>query len=325
MTTLALIAVRLAEGALAASARDRWQGVQHLPNGGSIVHSAWFKIVAVTLFAIMVTAFAAVTLYNRFSQRKKAEREFARGISRRQLTEQEIELLVAITERAGLQNMADIFLMGDVFDKGADMLIKESYVAGNPTNETGPLEKHLAGLKEKMNFRKAAGGGYYTNGSAEKPSDVKPAHFAGGKTAYIALFPFLKKLDLKNGNGKEGDSPPRLKDKLPGFIPALIIGLDGRVVFMETALPANVGDRVLVVFGPGDGAGTSDLIEDIGVVEKSIQPAVFLKEPDACRLAVSFGAISDEQAARIAGMVGSSNFAQTTALAIPVAAGQGAK
>ncbi len=329
MTTLALIAVRLAEGVLAVSARERWQGVQHLPSSsGGFMSSIWFKIGAAALFAGTVIAFAAVSLYNRFSQRKIAEREFADGVSRRQLTELETDMLVAITESAGLEKMADIFLMSNAFDSGAAMLLKESYVAGNPTNETGPLEKQLAGLKAKMNFRKAAGGAYYSNGSAEKPSDAKPADSAGGKTAYIAMFPFARKLDLRNGNSKEGDSPPRLRDKLPEFMPAIVTGLVGRVVFMETTLLANVGDRVLIVFGTcgiGGDAETSDLIEDIGAVEQSVQPAEFLKEPNACRLGVLLAGISDAQAAQLAGMVSGSNSGQATALALPAGAGEGAK
>ena len=51
MTTLALIAVRLAEEVLAASARERWHGVSNLPSSGSgFMSSVWFKIGAAVLF-----------------------------------------------------------------------------------------------------------------------------------------------------------------------------------------------------------------------------------------------------------------------------------
>jgi hypothetical protein len=47
MTTLALIAVRLAEEALAISARDRWQGLQHIKSDTSFISNGWVKLAMV--------------------------------------------------------------------------------------------------------------------------------------------------------------------------------------------------------------------------------------------------------------------------------------
>ena len=82
-----------------------------------------------------------------------------------------------------------------------------------------------------------------------------------GKAAFIAMFPFAKKLELAgSGNHQRpqqdgSPSPPGFgtgaewNRQLPEFLPATVTGLVGRVVFLETTLTANVGDRVLVVIG----------------------------------------------------------------------------
>jgi hypothetical protein len=308
MTTLTLIAVRLAEEVLAVSARERFGGLQHLPNGGSdFLSSVWFKIAAVALFAGTAIALAAVSLYNHFSKRKIAERAFAQGASRKQLTESETSTLIAIANRAGLEKTADIFLMGDAFDRGSDMLVKESLVKGNSTNETAHLEKEVASLKEKMNFRKAAGGAYYSNGSGGKSVEVKPEEPAGVKEVFVALFPFLRKTDLINGssteNPKRGYSPPDWREQLPKFVPATITGLVGRVLFIETALPANVGDRVLIAIGSYDVSGnshTTELIEEIGTVDRSIYLSESPNASNLRRLGVNLAGLSESQAAQLA-------------------------
>lgn len=158
---------------------------------------------------------------------------------------------------------------------------------------------------------------------------VQPLNYSAAKTAFIAMFPTVKKAGLANGGALSppGNGAERSR-QLPEFMPATVTGLVGRVVFMETTLLANVGDRVLIVFGTcgiGGDAETSDLIEDIGAVEQSVQPAEFLKEPNACRLGVLLAGISDAQAAQLAGMVSGSNSGQATALALPAGAGEGAK
>ena len=80
-------------------------------------------------------------------------------------------------------------------------MFKESFVDGNPTNRTVQLERHLANLKDKMNFRKAAKGGGYSPGvPAEKPDEPKPMDSTITKTAFVAMFPFSRKMDLINGS-----------------------------------------------------------------------------------------------------------------------------
>ncbi len=302
MTSLAIIAVRLAEGILAASARDRWHAVQNLPNSSSsYMSSPWFKIVALSLFVLTVSAFIGVSLYNRYGRRKIEEREFAQAVSRKQLTDIEISTLVEIADRVGVEKAADIFLMNDAFEKGAGILLNETFVGGNPTHETSQLERHIGSLRTKINFRKVTvgGGGYYP-----AISNIQSKDSTKGKTSFVALFPFVK-MDLKNRNGK-GSSPPGIKDLLPEFQSAIVTGLVGHVLFIETTVPANVGDRVIVIISPqsaGKDSEVSGIIEDIGTVEQSSQPAQRMKEPNARRIGVTMAGLTDSQIAQLSGTV----------------------
>jgi len=310
MTTLALIAVKLAQGVAALSAHERWQATQHLSYDNNIMTNKWFSGAMVVVLAVSVIAFFVVNLYKKASELKAAEKELFDNATRKRLTSSETDTLMAIAIKAGLKRIGDIFIRADVFDIGAGILLKESFLEGKPTNETSRLEKQLAGLQVKLGFRKVSsaalsGGGLV--GSAEKPAGARPADSAAGKTAFIAMFPFAKKIDLINGGGQErpqqGDSPPGLRQSLPEFMPATVTGLVGRVLFIETTLSAGVGDRVMVVIGPegiSENDGTSELIEDIGIVEQSVQPAELLKEPNARRLGVALAGLSDAQAVQLA-------------------------
>jgi hypothetical protein len=307
MTTLTLIAVRLAEGVLASSARERWHGVSNPSSGNSdFMYSIWFKIAAIVLFASTVIAFVVISLYNRFSQRKIAERTFAEGMSRKQLTEQETSILIAITNRVGLERKTDIFMASDAFDKGADMLVKETLVAGNPTNETSNMEKHLAALREKMNYRKAAVSVEYSKDSGKKTAESTSTGATSGKWVFVALFPFSKKMDLINRDSRDyADQvhpPPQWREQLPKFVPAAITGLLGRVLFIETWLPANVGDRLLITVGSYSVKGdccTLELIEDIGTVDRSICLSESTKGGGLRRLGINLAGLSESQVAQL--------------------------
>jgi|GEM_PF-1602127 len=321
MTMLALIAIKLAQEVLALSARERWQATRNLSaanNINDIMTTRWFTITMVVVLVVSVIALFVVRFYKKVSERKAAEKEFFDNSARMRLTEPEADTLMAIAIKAGLKRIGDIFILSDTFDIGAGILLKESFLEAKPTNETSRLEKQLAGLQVKLGFRKvssAALGGGGLVGSAEKPADGGSADSAAGKTAFIAMFPFAKKMDLINEGGRQrpqqGDSPPGLSESLPEFMPATVTGLVGRVLFIETTLSANVGDRVLVVTGStsspqvgpegiSDNDETSKLIEDIGIVEQSVQPARLLTEPNACRLSVALAGLSDTQVVQLA-------------------------
>jgi hypothetical protein len=177
MTTLALIAVHLAQGLMAVSARERWNGIQNLKSNTGFISSGWFKLAMALILAVSIITFVAVHLIKKRSERKAAEREFAEGVAKRQLTPAQTDTLIEIANRAGLNRMADIFLLSDTFETGLDILFKESFVDGNPTDRTVELERRLAELKEKMNFRKAAKGGGYPGGVSHPPID----HARGGE------------------------------------------------------------------------------------------------------------------------------------------------
>ena len=232
-------------------------------------------------------------------------------MARRGLTPAETDTLIEIAIKAGLKRMADIFVLSDVFERGLDILFKESFVDGNPTNRTVELERHMANLKAKMSFRKVAkGGGYYPGVPVKESNEPVPENSAIIKTAFIAMFPFSRKMDLINSgsaeNHKQGYSPPDWQKQLPEFMPAAITGLVGRVLFIETAMSANVGDRVLIAVGScdaGDGSGIPELIQDIGTVEQSIHLAESLEGRDVFRIGIKLAGLSESQAAQLAGAV----------------------
>ncbi len=106
--------------------------------------------------------------------------------------------------------------------------------------------------------------------------------------AEIALFPFSKKFDTTSGDGEQ----------FLDFWQAAITGLAEKVIFLETTLTADVGDRVLVVICPMEYGQEQiqELIEDIGVV-RQIQPADSMNEPNEQRLSVELTDLSEEQVA----------------------------
>ena len=330
MTTLALIAVRLAEDALAVSARDRWQGIQHIKSDTGLISNRWVQLAIALVLVGSVITFVVVSLIKKHSEQKAAERDFADGVARKQLTPAEADTLIEIANRAGLKIAADIFVLSDAFEAGLDILFKESFADGNPTNRTVELERHLANLKAKINYRKVAKGkGDYSGSTYENPASARPAGSAIGKAASIAII---------KDHFKQGDSPPGFKVAEAGsslrsvssseFLPAIVTGLVGRVLFIETTLLANVGDKVLVVIGSGiDGAGsgTPESIENIGMVEQSIDSAEMLKTPNARRLGVNFADLSELQVAQLAEAMKDANGRGAMEQALTADSNKGAK
>jgi len=132
---------------------------------------------------------------------------------------------------------------------------------------------------------------------------VQPLNYSAAKTTFIAMFPTVKKAGVINGGALSppGNGAERTR-QLPEFMPAIVTGLVGRVVFLETTLKANVGDRVLVVIGLGGSEG-QELIQDVGMVQQSAQPGEMMKTPDSRRLSVALVGISEEQTAQLADLM----------------------
>ncbi len=139
-----------------------------------------------------------------------------------------------------------------------------------------------------------------------KSSDARPKEVSVRGSAYIALYSFSRKLE----SPAEGAKPER---PLPQFLPAKVLTVTGKVVSVETALPANVGDRVLVVIesqSNGEGTGRGEIIEDMGVVRQSAQPAQTTDAPNVKRLSVEVAGLSESQAARLADVIPGSKKAE---------------
>ena len=132
-----------------------------------------------------------------------------------------------------------------------------------------------------------------------KPAVSKPKEPSVLSNAYIALYSFSRKSESPAEGAKQGSS-------LPQFLPAKIVNVNGSNVSVETTLPANVGDRVLVVIeaqSVGEKAGVREIIEDMGIVRQSTQPAETNDAPNAKRLVVEIVGLSEAQANQLAGVI----------------------
>ncbi len=333
MTMSALIVVQLAEVVVGLTANERFKAVQNLDSGGGLMTSRWFTITMIILLAGSVIALVAVSLYRKAGELKTAEKSFSQGSAKKGLSESETDFLMAIAVKAGLKKGEDIFSMSEAFEQGAAKLLEESRPEGKSTVETSQLEKQLTGLRDKLGFRKAASvaasspvkpveksaSATITSGKpGDKPSVSKPADVSAHISAFIAMFPVSKQVSPAGSEKQEQpqqggvSSPPgsmawdELIRQLPEFVPAIVNGVVGQVVSVETALPANVGDRVLVVIeleSISEKARERELIEDIGVVQRSVQPAESIDAPNARRLGIEIAGLSEAQAAQIAGVV----------------------
>ena len=308
------IAVFMSSGAVGSTAYQRWKGIQHIQSDTSFINNGYFQLAAMMILVTSVISLVAINLFRKSKDRKSAEKEFVDGVARRKLTAAETDTLIEIAIRAGLKRKADIFALSESFDKGLDILFKESFSDGNPTDRTVQLERHLAGLKAKMNFRRVAkGGGYYQGGSSwnkMEQRDAVPEQPVVARNVYIALFPFSMKMDfINNGNQSvpgQADFPPDGREQLPKFVPATITGLVGRVLFIETGLHARLGDRVLLVitsFSKDEDCSTIELVEEIGIVDRSVYLSSSAVESRVCRLGVNLSGLDESQKAKFTAMV----------------------
>lgn len=314
MTMLTHIAVFLSREVMGTTAYQRWKGIQHIESDTSFMRSGWFTLAMLALLVGSAILLVAVRILRKINELKTAGREFANGVAQRGLTPAETDTLIEIAIRAGLKRTADIFVFSDAFENGLDILFKESFVDGNPTNRTVQLEKHLANLKNKMSFRKVV-----------KNSEVI-------KTAFIAMFPFSRKMVLINsgssGASERVDSPPGWREQLPEFMPATITGLVGRVLFIETAMSADVGDRVLIAVGsfrPGEYSCTMELIEEIGTVDRSVYLPESLDASNVYRLDINLTGISKSQMSQLAGAIKDANGRDKTEQTLMAESNEGAK
>jgi len=243
MTSLALVAVSLAEYVVGLTARERFQAVQQLDSGGFMT-SRGFTIAMVVVLVVSIVALVIVSLRTKIREIKAAEKKMLSDIAAKKA--------LAESEAASLSTSAPV-------------------------------------------------------ASAEEPDAPVT------DTAFIAIFPFTKEFNGGRKQSQQDTSPPQSgtgaewSRQLPEFLPATVTGIAGQVIFLETTLAANVGDRVLIAIGPasaGEGAGRQEFIEDIGLVQQSTQPAELMKEPNARRLGIELNGLNEAQTAQLAGVIG---------------------
>jgi len=106
------------------------------------------------------------------------------------------------------------------------------------------------------------------------------ARVSVNRAAMVAPFPFSRTLAEQNGNGKPGQGGDGISRALPRFVPAVITEFAGIGLRMETKLEVQAGERIVVVLvlngeqgQDGRVAGSTQVIEDVGVVKQTVAAA----------------------------------------------------
>jgi hypothetical protein len=153
MTSPVLIAVRLAECVVGLTARERFEAVHQLDSSGGFMTSRGFTIAMVVVLVVSIIALLIVNLCIKVNRLKNAAKlVFSDIAAKKGLGKSETEILMDIAEKTGQKENVFV-IMNEAFEHAAAALLEESYSGEKPTVETAQLEKHLAGLREKLGFR----------------------------------------------------------------------------------------------------------------------------------------------------------------------------
>jgi len=190
------------------------------------------------LLAVTLLLFALVVLLWLVSHRRKARRA---GASRELFWDDAVqgrfgardrELLAAIAARSGLRRREDILTAADAFDRGTAKLLGE--YAGRTPEETARLRADVVRLREKLVPSRG--------GRAEaRAATGEDAHaIATSAPGAVARLPSASA-------GSADGSPDGTQTGWIEFVPATATEVEGSSLRIDTLLPVQIGERVLVV------------------------------------------------------------------------------
>ncbi len=152
MTASALIASGLARGLLALTPVQRWQAAQRF--SGSFITERWFLVAVLVVMFTLGALLLVVSVYKTVRELKTTENLFEDSARQRGLSEDECQLLLAVATKAGLRRGEAIYTMAGAFDRGADAMVGEHLKSRSSPEQTKQLKNELAGLREKLGFRR---------------------------------------------------------------------------------------------------------------------------------------------------------------------------
>jgi len=139
------------------SAADRYQAMRRFqsPPAWDFMRSRWFVLTGASLVFILSIVLWAVRRMRLQRQRLTDREQFDEECRRRGLSAAEHEILVGITERAGLKRRAAIFTVSGAFDKGAARLMQERFARGDNIVDRKRLNATIQSIKRKLGLRTA--------------------------------------------------------------------------------------------------------------------------------------------------------------------------
>jgi len=219
---------------LALSPIERWSAVRRVDPRPPHEYSS--------LLAIVLLLLALVVLLWLAGRRRKARsagpsRElFWDEPGRRMFGRREREILAAIAAKSGLRRREDILTAVDAFDRGAAKLLKETAGSGTP-EELARLRADVARLRQKL----TSGRGECAEARTAASERAHPiAVNASGAVAHFLL-------TLPASAGPAADSPDVTPTGWFEFAPATATQVEGSTLQINSLLPVQIGETILVV------------------------------------------------------------------------------
>lgn len=215
---------------LALTPLERWAAVRRVDPRPPHEYS---PVLAVALLLLALVVLLWLVSHRRKAHRAGASREsFWDEAVERRFGARDRELLAAIAARSSLRRREDILTATDAFDRGAAKLLGEH--AGRTPEETARLRADVVRLREKL----APGHG----GRAEASVAT------GERTHAIAMNAPGAAARLPSASAESADdSPGGTQTEWFEFVPATATEAEGSSLRINTLLPVQTGERVLIV------------------------------------------------------------------------------
>jgi hypothetical protein len=163
---------------LALTPTEKWRAAGRA-NSGTNEH--WFILIGIAIIITLTILLLTVSFQRITRDRKVSQQLFFDLSEQRGLSGRERQILLNITNKAGLKRKQAIFSMVYAFDVGAKKMIKEC-LAQQGAEESKWLRTELSFLREKLGFHKKSSVSIDSLSKLKRPSS---RHILSGKKLYI--------------------------------------------------------------------------------------------------------------------------------------------
>ena len=136
---------------LALTPVQRWWAAGQLNSG--FASQKWLITAGLVAIGILTVMLFAVSYSRRIWGKKIARELFVDYAQRKELTEQQLQILMEVINNANLKKDESIFTLANAFDRGAAKII-ENTPTYQTKEQTEQLKTNLSVLQEKLGFRK---------------------------------------------------------------------------------------------------------------------------------------------------------------------------